>query len=51
LRRAASGDATQPTPAPAAWAQQHLRTVHLLQEEARRWDTNGPNGVTLELTS
>ena len=36
---------------PKAWAQQHLRTLHLLQEEARRWDTNGPSGVTLELTS
>ncbi|MBP8191003.1 MAG: hypothetical protein KAX73_04135, partial [Aquabacterium sp.] len=36
---------------PKAWALQHLRTLHLLQEEARRWDTNGPSGVTLELTS
>ena len=36
---------------PKAWAEQHLRTLHLLQEETRRWDTHGPSGVILDLTS
>lgn len=32
---------------PRRWAEQHPRTVHLLQEEARRWALNGPTELDL----
>ncbi|MGE5450653.1 MAG: exopolyphosphatase [Acidobacteriota bacterium] len=36
---------------PRRWAEQHPRTLHLLQEEARRWDNHGPSGLDIQLLS
>ncbi|MDE2594297.1 MAG: Ppx/GppA family phosphatase [Burkholderiales bacterium] len=36
---------------PKRWADQHPRTLHLLQEEARRWETHGPSGLDIQLSS
>ncbi len=32
------------------WAQQHPRTLHLLEEEVRRWAAHGPHGLSLQFT-
>ncbi len=34
---------------PKLWAERHPRTLHLLQEEARRWEANGPSGLDIQL--
>lgn len=34
---------------PKRWAEMHPRTLHLLQEEVRRWSTNGPSRLDLHL--
>ena len=33
---------------PAAWADGHPRTVHLLEEEVAAWERNGPVKVVLK---